>query len=285
MRKSWALMLIAAACLGVGLAAGRLWRPDRSGAAGAVSSAEVERPPAAGDALPHGTDLERLRQEVAALREELQGEALARERLARRLEHLEFERAVESIAPDPDKGDDELTRPPAKRETPPSFDEQALRELDMAPSEITRLHERFDAFEMERLELIDRATREGWVRKPRFRQANQEHRWALQYELGNDVYDRLLYAVGQNNRVVVLDVLSFSPAEEVGILEGDEILRYDGERLFKASELVRATTEGRKGESIVVELLRNGQPLRIYLPRGPLGIRLRAERRPPLAEE
>jgi serine protease Do len=72
--------------------------------------------------------------------------------------------------------------------------------------------------------------------------------------------------------VNVQSVLASSPAERVGLRPGDEILAYNGKRVFDARELNALTLEGTAGESVVVDVRRDGQPLQLVLPRGPLGI-------------
>ena len=134
---------------------------------------------------------------------------------------------------------------------------------------------------MERLELLDRAMREGWAKDPSYRLERRALNLRLREEMGEDLYDQLLYAVGRNNRLAIRDVLMRSPAEAAGIERGDHILRYDDARVFDAFELRGATSAGRRGESVPVELLRNGRRVRIIVPRGPLGVKLQAQRVPP----
>ena len=67
----------------------------------------------------------------------------------------------------------------------PLFDEAALTRLGIDPRDATLLHERWEQFEMEKLYLVDAATREGWLRKPRLSREIQAARAALQEELGD----------------------------------------------------------------------------------------------------
>ncbi|HEX7079891.1 MAG TPA: PDZ domain-containing protein [Gammaproteobacteria bacterium] len=95
---------------------------------------------------------------------------------------------------------------------------------------------------------------------------------ALRAELGDDEYERYLEALGRPTRVRVGRVLPTSPAERAGLLPGDEVVAYAGRRVFDIRELNRFTLEGRPGETVVLDVLRDGQPIQLYLPRGPLGI-------------
>ncbi len=109
----------------------------------------------------------------------------------------------------------------------------------------------------------------------------------LRAEFGDDGYDWILYASGRSNRVIVNQVMGDSPAWLAGIARGDVLTHYAGERIFAPGVLRQATTEGVPGRSVAVEFLRpqaDDGPAewhRVFLPRGPLGIRLEAKRLQP----
>ena len=63
-----------------------------------------------------------------------------------------------------------------------------------------------------------------------------------------------------------------SPAQMSGLLPGDSILSYNGERVFSIQEINEKTVEGIVGESVLLEVQRNGEEVQVVLPRGPLGI-------------
>ena len=94
----------------------------------------------------------------------------------------------------------------------------------------------------------------------------------LRTELGDQDYERFLTAMGRSTTVNIMGVLASSPAERAGIQEGDEIVAYDGKRVFDVQELNELTIGGASGESVVVDVRRSGQNLQIVLPRGPLGV-------------
>ena len=95
---------------------------------------------------------------------------------------------------------------------------------------------------------------------------------ALRTELGDTDYERYLTAMGRSTAINVMGVLASSPAERSGLQAGDEIVAYNGQRVFDVTELNELTLGGATGESVVVEVRRNGQSLQLVLPRGPLGI-------------
>ncbi|MGB5602311.1 MAG: PDZ domain-containing protein, partial [Gammaproteobacteria bacterium] len=134
------------------------------------------------------------------------------------------------------------------------------------------------------LELRDRAIREGYLGTSRYsRELNAllEQDVSLREEVGDDAYDRYLYATGQSNRVNITSVMPGSPAEQAGIKSGDVVLSYADSQLFNWSELQAATTDGERGEYVNVTVLRNGQRVNLWLPRGPLGVRLSSLRLQP----
>ncbi|HJR69110.1 MAG TPA: PDZ domain-containing protein, partial [Gammaproteobacteria bacterium] len=94
----------------------------------------------------------------------------------------------------------------------------------------------------------------------------------LRNEIGDAEYERYREALNRPTRVGVLQVLASSPAESAGLRPGDEIVTYSGTRVFDTAELNSLTFQGNPGESVVVEISRNGQPLQLVVPRGPLGI-------------
>jgi hypothetical protein len=95
---------------------------------------------------------------------------------------------------------------------------------------------------------------------------------ALRNELGDAEYERYLAASGRPTSVAVSTVLESSPAQRAGLVPGDEIVSYDGKRIFSMSDLTRQTLEGQPGEQVVVDLRRDGVSMQVVVPRGPIGI-------------
>ena len=95
---------------------------------------------------------------------------------------------------------------------------------------------------------------------------------ALRSEIGDAQYETYLQANGRSTAVGVGTVFESSPAQTAGRLAGDEITHYDVARIFNTFDLTRQTMEGDAGESVVVNITRDGIPMQVVIPRGPLGI-------------
>jgi S1-C subfamily serine protease len=95
---------------------------------------------------------------------------------------------------------------------------------------------------------------------------------ALRGELGDADYERYLRGTGRPTEVQVLDVLASSAAERAGLQPGDQIVSYAGTRVFDMRELNAMTREGGSGESVGMEVRRNGQTVQLQVPRGALGV-------------
>ncbi|MCL4686879.1 PDZ domain-containing protein [Myxococcota bacterium] len=248
-----------------------------------------------------------LEAEAVALRERVAEEASARAALM--LETQQLRAALEQASPDagstsgraePAEGsgpaspeDAALSAEPAPSAPgeaglvgPASFDPAPLLAAGFRPDQVERFRERLDEIELARLYLRDRATREGWLETPRYREESralgQEFR-GLRDEFDEDFYDWALFSTGHPNRVAVTEVLSGSAAQSAGLQPGDLIVRYDGRLVLSASELREATLAGRVGELVAVEVQRaeDPAPLRVFVPRGPLGVRMTPTRETP----
>jgi hypothetical protein len=129
--------------------------------------------------------------------------------------------------------------------------------------------------QMDQIELDDRARREGWVNTPRYVQESQDlltGATAVRNALGDELYDRYLFASGVPNRIEVGSIIEASPAQKAGFQSGDVVIRYGGENVYSTQQLVNLRSSGERGEPVTVEILRNGQLLQLTMPRGPMGI-------------
>lgn len=94
----------------------------------------------------------------------------------------------------------------------------------------------------------------------------------LRAEMGDDAYARYLEAQGQPTAVSITQVLDGSPGNSAGLQPGDELISYNGERVFNVMELRNGTMQGQPGEDVVIEIERDGVVMQLTVPRGPIGI-------------
>ncbi len=163
----------------------------------------------------------------------------------------------------------------------PSFDAESLVAAGYSSQEAERLRERWERLTLDRLEVNNRALREGWLLEPRLREEHLALDTVFREEVGEEGYDAFLYATGQPNRVRVKEVIARSPASHAGMQPGDVIVSYDGERTFGTRDLQLATAQGRRGDLVRIEVVRDGRPLTLRVERGPLGIILQGSAEPP----
>lgn len=132
-------------------------------------------------------------------------------------------------------------------------------------------------FELARLNLRDKAVREGYLRTPRYREEARElmeQQVSLQDELDLDVYDQFLWQTGSPNRISVGSVMMGSAAETAGLQPGDVVVSYGDKPIYSGGDLRRNTTAGERGEYVNVTVQRNGTEFTVSVPRGPLGVRV-----------
>lgn len=275
--------LIPVAVLGIGIVLGYTLLPDHARHRAMPGSGDSAPLPAAAYAPLQPGEPETL----AALQEQLQQARQAREQLAEqlealqlRLEELEIERdnaAVITVETDSRK-------PGAKSATTPGTSVRSLIDAGIPAAQAAWIQGRLDEIDLQQLYLRNRAAREGWLDKPRYQRERRQYLDAvagLRDDIGDDAYDRMLYSLGRANRVVIRDTMVNSPAEQYGLQPGDRIIEYDGRRIFTGNELNTLVTQGDTGTMTLVRVQRDGEFNDLYLPRGPLGIRISTARASP----
>ena len=138
-----------------------------------------------------------------------------------------------------------------------------------APDRAEWINRRTQELRMEALQAQYDATREGRAFEPGAALGGER---TLRTELGDAEYERYLTALDRPTSVPVRDVLASSPAERSGLKPGDQVVAYGGQRVFDMRDLNALTLEGTPGESVVVEVRRDGQNVQLVMPRGPIGI-------------
>ena len=131
--------------------------------------------------------------------------------------------------------------------------------------------------ELDRLDLRDIAVREGWFGSDRYRDELsriEKSSVDTREEIGENLYDRYLFATGVDNRVSIDSIIPGSAAEDAGLQPGDLIETYGKTRVFRYDDLRTATSEGERGELVPVQIRRGDGVIDAWLPRGPLGIRM-----------
>lgn len=147
---------------------------------------------------------------------------------------------------------------------------ERLIEAGFQPSQAAQIVRREAELQMESLQARYDAERSGeevdWWRD---RSSTSS---TLRAELGDTDYERYLVANNRSTSVSISSVIESSPAHAAGLLAGDEIVRYGGERVFSMTELTQQTMQGIPGENVAVDIVRNGITMQIVMPRGPFGI-------------
>lgn len=95
---------------------------------------------------------------------------------------------------------------------------------------------------------------------------------ALRAEIGDAEYEQYLQANNRPTAVSIGGVLESSPGQAAGLQRGDAIVGYGGTRVFDVGELNELTMTGQTGESVVVDIVRDGVAMQVVLPRGPIGV-------------
>ena len=174
-------------------------------------------------------------------------------------------------------------RKPASSQSTNTLLNQRLYNLDnlirggIDPTIAEDIVRRKNRVELSRLQLQDKARREGYLDTQRYYdelEAINSNDVDLREELGDEAYDRYLYNSHLTNRVRVSSVMLGSAAEEAGLRKNDIILSYNNKRVFNWRELKQATAEGELGEYVSITIVRDGSIYSLNVPRGPLGIQL-----------
>jgi C-terminal processing protease CtpA/Prc len=174
-----------------------------------------------------------------------------------------------------DDAEREALRERARNAGAPSAADMERRQVErlvaagFAPDRAEWINRRMQELRVEQMQAQYEATREGRPVGPAMQLGTDA---ALRKEIGDAEYERYREALNRPTNVDVLQVLASSPAERVGLKPGDQIVAYNGTRVFDVAELNALTFQGNPGESVVVEIRRNGQPLQLVVPRGPLGV-------------
>jgi membrane-associated protease RseP (regulator of RpoE activity) len=272
-------VLLLVAGLGVG-AAVAMWTQSGGGPAPVAGSATTSDSRAA----PRDETgmAERVRQLEATLDSEIEQRRTLEQRLTELTAEVETLRGRPRAAATESASARDAGPPPPAEGVPPPFmrggpwrrdaqggQAEALVAAGFAPDRAAWIERRTSELRMQALQAQYDAQRQG---KPFDPGQIQRGDATLRAELGDADYERYLSAMGRPTSVGVQNVLASSPAERAGLKSGDEVVAYDGKRVFDLRDLNALTFEGTAGESVSVTVRRDGQTVHLTLPRGPIGI-------------
>jgi len=221
---------------------------------------------------------ERLRALEAAITEERAARQLLEEELLIIFTELDSLREVPTQAEEPavaaaeqrDARRAELFRQRGGSERSTEDGTAALIDAGFSPDRAAWIQQREDQLRVEAMQVRFEAQRAGDMQA--MFTANNRSESMLREELGDREYEQYLEAYSRPIAVTVGSVLESSPGQVAGLQPGDQIIRYDGQRVFSYSDINDQQLQGEAGESVVVDILREDAPMQIVMPRGPIGI-------------
>jgi hypothetical protein len=157
-----------------------------------------------------------------------------------------------------------------RRDRSPEGRRTALISAGFAPDRADWIIRRESELQMQAMQARFDAMRSGEPMNPFNARLNPDS--GLRAEMGDIEYEQYLAANGRPTAVHVGSVIESSPGQVAGIRPGDQITRYDGQRVFNTMDLTLQATQGVPGDSVVVEIVRDGVSMQIVLPRGPIGV-------------
>jgi len=227
---------------------------------------------------PTASDLNSIKSQLEQVKAELARETQARISLAQQLNELGGESAPYSGSGsqslDQDSQDQSRKQYLEQRQTDRLESQQlAYRQQHLIDSGFSR-EETARIFQIESEEAYRRLQVQYDRRRENAASTNGQYSNInpIRAELGEENYQRYLETNGWPTSVLIGSVIGGSPGESAGLRAGDNVLSYAGERVFNINEINNLTIQGQVGESILIEVERNGDLLQLTIPRGPIGI-------------
>jgi len=132
----------------------------------------------------------------------------------------------------------------------------------------------YEALDAQAQQMYSTAYEAQWLRiRERYLRGDREPdiMGLLRESIGDDAFDRYLYASGRSNRVKLHRVMPGSAAEQAGLYRGDVLLSYGDKRVFRFKQLRLLSYEGEPGEPVVIRVKgSDGSVSQIVIPRGPM---------------
>lgn len=247
-----------------------------------VNSADPVQDPAADVTDPSMPLVDRLTQLELVIAQERNARMVLEDQLAVLLDEIERIGSVDQSQLLERARQEQATRQEARRSrsAPPDF-ATMMRDLEarrvdvltrggFSEDEAREVLRRESEAQYKAIVIAHEAQRNGEVADST--RANGSAQNLLRTELGDDEYERYLRAQGHPAAMQVTQVMAGSPGSLAGLQPGDEIVSYNGTRVFGSDDLRALTLQGTIGEDVVVEIDRDGVRMQLNLQRGPVGI-------------
>ena len=154
----------------------------------------------------------------------------------------------------------------------PEYQKQQLVEAGFGEEEAAWIVQNESEIALQQLYDQYNARREAWQNAAESGQQRLTTMDRLRERIGDDYYEQYLEAKGWPTSVSIGTVIEGSPAQNAGLQPGDQVTAYDGSRVFNLRDVNRLTVQGELGESVLLEVERDGEPMQLTIPRGPIGI-------------
>jgi len=158
---------------------------------------------------------------------------------------------------------------------------ERLAATGVAPEDAEALVLRLDELALARMEASYQVRQAAASGDPDLQRAARDARrqvpadiTAIREEFGDATYDSYLYASGQPNRVEVASVLRSSTAVGAGVEPGDYLRSLDGQPLYSVRDLTARIRDGSPEQTYALTIERNGETIDVWVPGGPLGVRV-----------
>ena len=221
--------------------------------------------------VPHFDASRPIEQRLLELERAVSEERQARQLLQEELVYLTAE--LDELRPSPADAVAVTASGPAgeqsRRRTRLSRSEQLVA-AGFAPDRVAWIEQREAQLQLELLDARYEAQRSGDY--DTYRQLRERSGDVLRDELGPADYERYLEGTGRPTSITVSSVMDGSPAQRAGLRPGDEIVSYGGRRTYSMSDLSDAIVDGQPGQTVLVNIVRDGIPMQVALPRGAVGI-------------
>lgn len=149
--------------------------------------------------------------------------------------------------------------------------ESRLRDAGWSDAEIDALEELQASAGLEAEKQQYESMRKALEKDPSALSMWKSRRSVMRNAMSDEKYEQYLEASGRPTTVMIDNVLSGSAAESAGLQPGDQIVRYGSERVFDEGDLMMAIIQGEPGDSVTVEVRRDGAVFHVAIARGPLG--------------